>query len=431
GPLAKAGVKIFGTSVADIDRAEDREKFDELLGQLAIPRPQGETITDAAMAPAAAARIGYPVVVRPSYVLGGRAMEIVYNEAELNDYMVRAVKASPEHPVLVDRYMQGTEVEVDAIVDGNDFLIPGIMEHIERAGVHSGDSIAVYPPQTLSQKVIDTIVDYTGRLSRGLKVKGLINIQYVIVDEEVYVIEVNPRSSRTIPFLSKITDVPMVDVATRIALGETLQEMGYTPGLMPAKGYVAVKVPVFSFAKMQQVDISLGPEMKSTGEVMGIDYQYSRALYKGIVGAGMNVPQEGTVLITVADKDKLEAGEIAKEFAKMGYDLIATSGTAEYLKALGLKVGMVPKLHEQQPEIIEMIKAGKINMVVNTLTKGRDFESDGFKIRRAAVEHSILCLTSMDTANAVFDVLSIIRQRKFLYVLALQDYVGGGETIRD
>lgn len=431
GPLAKAGVKIFGTSVADIDRAEDREKFDELLGQLDIPRPQGETITDAAMAPAAAARIGYPVVVRPSYVLGGRAMEIVYNEAELNDYMVRAVKASPEHPVLVDRYMQGTEVEVDAIADGNDFLIPGIMEHIERAGVHSGDSIAVYPPQTLSQKVIDTIVDYTGRLSRGLKVKGLINIQYVIVDEEVYVIEVNPRSSRTIPFLSKITDVPMVDVATRIALGETLQEMGYTPGLMPVQGYVAVKVPVFSFAKMQQVDISLGPEMKSTGEVMGIDYQYSRALYKGIIGAGMNVPQEGTVLITVADKDKHEAGEIAKEFAKMGYDLIATSGTAEYLKSLGLKVGMVPKLHEQQPEIIEMIKAGKINMVVNTLTKGRDFESDGFKIRRAAVEHSILCLTSMDTANAVFDVLSIIRQRKFLYVLALQDYVGGGETIRD
>jgi len=431
GPLAKAGVKIFGTSVADIDRAEDREKFDELLGQLDIPRPQGETITDAAMAPTAAARIGYPVVVRPSYVLGGRAMEIVYNEAELNDYMVRAVKASPEHPVLVDRYMQGTEVEVDAIADGNDFLIPGIMEHIERAGVHSGDSIAVYPPQTLSQKVIDTIVDYTGRLSRGLKVKGLINIQYVIVDEEVYVIEVNPRSSRTIPFLSKITDVPMVDVATRIALGETLQEMGYTPGLMPVQGYVAVKVPVFSFAKMQQVDISLGPEMKSTGEVMGIDYQYSRALYKGIIGAGMNVPQEGTVLITVADKDKHEAGEIAKEFAKMGYDLIATSGTAEYLKSLGLKVGMVPKLHEQQPEIIEMIKAGKINMVVNTLTKGRDFESDGFKIRRAAVEHSILCLTSMDTANAVFDVLSIIRQRKFLYVLALQDYVGGGETIRD
>lgn len=430
GPLAKAGVKIFGTSVEDIDRAEDREKFDELLEQLHIPRPQGETITDARLAPQAAARIGYPVVVRPSYVLGGRAMEIVYNEAELKDYMERAVKASPEHPVLVDRYMQGTEVEVDAIADGDDFLIPGIMEHIERAGVHSGDSIAVYPPQTLSDKVKATIVDYTGRLARGLKVKGLINIQYVIVDEEVYVIEVNPRSSRTIPFLSKITAVPMVDVATRVAIGETLKGMGYTPGLMPERPYVAVKVPVFSFAKMQHVDISLGPEMKSTGEVMGIDYQYSRALYKGIVGAGMNVPQAGTILVTVADKDKPEAGEIAKEFARLGYELVATSGTAKYLRSLGLQVGTVPKLHEQQPEIIEMIKAGKINMVINTLTKGRDFDSDGFKIRRAAVEHAILCLTSMDTANAVFDVLSIIRERKFLYVLALQDYVGGGETAR-
>ncbi|SMC74379.1 carbamoyl-phosphate synthase large subunit [Sporomusa malonica] len=431
GPLVRAGVKVFGTSVEGIDRAEDREKFEELLGQLNIPRPKGETVTDAAMAPAAAARIGYPVVVRPSYVLGGRAMEIVYNEAELKDYMVRAVKASPEHPVLVDRYMQGTEVEVDAIADGDDFLIPGIMEHIERAGVHSGDSIAVYPPQTLSQNVIDTIVDYTGRLAKGLQVKGLINIQYVIVDDEVYVIEVNPRSSRTIPFLSKITDVPMVDVATRIALGDTLKGMGYVPGLMPAREYIAVKVPVFSFAKMQQVDISLGPEMKSTGEVMGIDYQYARALYKGILGAGMNVPQEGTVLITVADKDKPEAGEIAREFAKIGYELIATSGTAEYLRSLGLRVSTVPKLHEQQPQIIEMIKAGKINMVINTLTKGRDFESDGFKIRRAAVEHSLLCLTSMDTATAVLDVLSIIRQRKFLYVLALQDYVGGGERVRE
>jgi carbamoyl-phosphate synthase large subunit len=430
GPLEKAGVKIFGTSVEGIDRAEDRERFEALLEELNIPRPQGATVTAAAQAPAAAARIGYPVVVRPSYVLGGRAMEIVYNETELKDYMVRAVKASPEHPVLIDRYMQGTEVEVDAIADGEDFLIPGIMEHIERAGVHSGDSIAVYPPQTLSPKVIDTIIDYTGRLSKGLKVKGLINIQYVIVDEEVYVIEVNPRSSRTIPFLSKITDIPMVNVATRIALGETLKGLGYTPGLLPLRDYIAVKVPVFSFAKMQHVDISLGPEMKSTGEVMGIDYQYSRALYKGIVGAGMNIPQEGTVLVTVADKDKPEAAEIAKEFVQMGYELIATSGTAKYLRSQGLTVGEVPKLHEQQPEIIEMIKAGKINMVINTLTKGRDFESDGFKIRRAAVEHSLLCLTSMDTASAVLDVLSIMRQGKFLYVLALQDYVGGGETTR-
>ncbi len=428
GPLAEAGVRVFGTGVEDIDRAEDREKFDELLEQLNIPRPLGVTVTDASQAVEAAAGVGYPVVVRPSYVLGGRAMEIVYNKDELINYMERAVKASPEHPVLVDRYMQGTEVEVDAIADGVDVLIPGIMEHVERAGVHSGDSIAVYPPQTLSPKVIDTIVDYTGRLARSLKVKGLINIQYVVVDEEVYVLEVNPRSSRTIPFLSKVTDIPMVNVATRVAMGQSLSSLGYCSGLLPAKPYVAVKVPVFSFAKMLQVDISLGPEMKSTGEVMGIDYEYSRALYKGIIGAGMNVPQNGSILFTAADKDKTEAGEIAAEFAKMGYELIATSGTAEYLRSIGLNVAMVPKIHEQQPQIIELIKAGKINMVINTLTKGRDAESDGFKIRRATVEHSLPCLTSMDTAWAVLDILNIMRQGRFIYVLALQDYVAGGET---
>lgn len=426
-PMARAGVKIFGTGVEDIDRAEDREKFEELLEELNIPRPKGAAVTSEQAAIQAAASIGYPVVVRPSYVLGGRAMEIVYNETELADYMERAVKASPEHPVLVDSYMQGKEVEVDAIADGEDVFIPGIMEHVERAGVHSGDSIAVYPAQTLSAGVIDTIVDYTVRLARGLKIKGVINIQYVVVDEKVYVLEVNPRSSRTIPFLSKVTDVPMVNIATKAAMGEKLKNMGYSGGLLPAKPYKAVKVPVFSFAKMQQVDITLGPEMKSTGEVMGIDYEYARALYKGIVGAGMNVPEKGTVLFTVADKDKSEAGEIARKFAQMGYDLIATQGTADYLRSLGLEVSTVPKLHEQQPHIIEMIKAGKINMVVNTITKGRDAASDGFKIRRATVEHSILCLTSMDTAWAVLDVLDIIHQGKFRYVLALQDYVSGGE----
>lgn len=429
GPLSKAGVKVFGTSVENIDKAEDREKFDALLEEIGIPRPQGATVTNGVDAVIEATKIGYPVVVRPSYVLGGRAMEIVYSEAELKDYMTRAVKASPEHPVLVDRYMQGTEVEVDAISDGKDVLIPGIMEHVERAGVHSGDSIAVYPTQTLSANVIDTIVDYTKRLAIGLNVKGLLNIQYVVVDDVVYVIEVNPRSSRTIPFLSKVTNVPMVNVATRIALGETLKSLGYKPGLMPPKPYIAVKAPVFSFAKMLQVDISLGPEMKSTGEVMGTDYHYARALYKALTAAGMNVPSQGTVLFTVANKDKTEAGELAKGFADLGYSLVATAGTAQYLQSLGLSVDTVQKVHEHKADIIQMIKTGKINMVINTLTHGKEPERDGFKIRRATVEHAIPCLTSMDTAKEVLHVLNFMRERRLVYALALQDYVGGGDNL--
>ena len=429
GPLAKAGVKILGTSVDSIDRAEDRERFDELLEQNNIPRPRGSTVTNGVDAVIEANKIGYPVVVRPSYVLGGRAMEIVYTEDELKDYMTRAVKASPEHPVLVDRYMQGTEVEVDAISDGKDVFIPGIMEHVERAGVHSGDSIAVYPTKTLSPAIINTIVDYTTRLAIGLKVKGLINIQYVVVDNNVYVIEVNPRSSRTIPFLSKVTDVPMVNVATRVAMGESLSSLGYESGLLPAKPYTAVKAPVFSFSKMQQVDISLGPEMKSTGEVMGIDYHYARALYKAITGAGMNVPEYGTVLFTVADKDKEEGGELAKSLADLGYHLVATSGTAKHLQSLGLSVTLVDKVHEHKPDIIQMIKTGKINMVINTLTHGKEPERDGYKIRRATVEHAIPCFTSMDTAKAVLEVLTFMRERRLSYVLAIQDYVGGGDDL--
>ena len=309
--LQKAGVKVFGTSVDDIDRAEDRERFDEVLTQTQIPRPQGISVTNLEDAISGAERIGYPVMVRPSYVLGGRAMEIVYNEAELRDYMSRAVKVTPDHPVLVDRYMQGTEVEVDAISDGMDVLIPGIMEHVERAGVHSGDSIAVYPPRTLSSKVLYTIIDYTKRLAVALHVKGLLNIQFVVVNDEVFIIEVNPRSSRTVPFLSKVTDVKMVNLATRIALGASLKEVSERTGLVPPKPYVAVKAPVFSFAKMTDVDIALGPEMKSTGEVMGIDYHYARALYKAIVGSGINVPTKGCVLFTVADKDKEEGRDEA------------------------------------------------------------------------------------------------------------------------
>ena len=427
--LQAAGVKIFGTSVNDIDRAEDRERFDEVLTQAQIPRPKGISVTNLEEAISGAADIGYPVMVRPSYVLGGRAMEIVYNETELRDYMSRAVKVTPDHPVLVDRYMQGTEVEVDGISDGTDVVIPGIMEHVERAGVHSGDSIAVYPPQTLSSKVIYTIIDYTKRLATGLHVKGLLNIQYVVVNDEVYVIEVNPRSSRTVPFLSKITDVQMVDVATQVALGKTLKELGFKSGLVPPRPYVAVKAPVFSFAKMQDVDIALGPEMKSTGEVMGIDYHYARALYKAIIGSGTNISTDGCILFTVADKDKDEMKQLAKAFSELGFHLVATEGTAKAIRSLGIDAEIVGKVHERSSDIIQMIKNGKINMVINTLTQGKHVAKDGFRIRRATVEHGIACLTSLDTAWEVMRVLSFMRERRLVYSLALQDYVGGGDDL--
>ena len=427
--LKKASIKVFGTSVDDIDRAEDRERFDEVLTETKIPRPQGISVTNLQEAVNGAARIGYPVMVRPSYVLGGRAMEIVYNESELRDYMGRAVKVTPDHPVLVDRYMQGTEVEVDGISDGKDVIIPGIMEHIERAGVHSGDSIAVYPPQTLPSKVIYTIIDYTRRLVTALHVKGLLNIQFVVVDGEVYIIEVNPRSSRTVPFLSKVTDVDMVELATRIAVGATLSELGYHSGLIPPKSYVAVKAPVFSFAKMTDVDIALGPEMKSTGEVMGIDYNYSRALYKAIIGSGIQVPVKGCILFTVADKDKEEMKTLVKAFADLGFEIAATEGTANAIESIGIKASLVGKVHERSADIIERIKKGSINMVINTLTQGKHSAKDGFKIRRATVEHGIACLTSLDTAWEVLRVLSFMRESRLVYSLAIQDYVGGGDDL--
>lgn len=427
--LQKAGVKILGTSVDDIDRAEDRERFDELLEKTHILRPRGESVTTVEAAVKAANDITYPCVIRPSYVLGGRAMEIVYNEDELRDYMARAVKVSPQHPVLIDHYMEGKEVEVDAICDGKDVVIPGIMEHIERAGIHSGDSIAVYPPQTLSARVIYTIVDYTKRLALGLNVKGLMNVQYIILNEHVYVIEVNPRSSRTVPFLSKVTDIKMVNIATRIALGHTLKELNYHSGMITPKPYVALKAPVFSFSKMQDVDISLGPEMKSTGEVMGIDYHYSRALYKAITGAGMNIPTKGTILFTVADRDKEEMQQLAKAFSELGFNIVATEGTAQTIKKLGIAVDVVGKVHESKGDILEMIKESKINMVINTLTPGKKSFNDGFKIRRSTVEHGIACLTALDTAWQVLRVLDFMRERRLVYTLALQDYVGGGDDL--
>ena len=427
--LHEAGVKVFGTSVDDIDRAEDRERFDEVLTEIGIPRPKGISVTNLDEAIKGASEIGYPVMVRPSYVLGGRAMEIVYTENELRDYMSRAVKVTPDHPVLVDRYVQGTEVEVDAIADGVDVVIPGIMEHVERAGVHSGDSIAVYPPQTLTSKIIYIITDYTKRLALALKVKGLLNIQYVVADGVVYVIEVNPRSSRTVPFLSKVTNIKMVNVATQAALGKSLKQQGFYTGLVEPKAYVAVKAPVFSFAKMQDVDISLGPEMKSTGEVMGIDYHYARALYKAITGAGMNIPIEGCILFTVADKDKEEVKQLAKAFYDLGFKIAATEGTAKALQKIGIDAEIVGKVHQRSVDIIQRIKSSKIHLVVNTQAPGKHIMRDGFRIRRATVEHGIPCLTSLDTAWEVLRMLTFMRDRRLVYSLAIQDYVGGGDAL--
>ncbi len=426
GPLDQCGIKILGSSVDSIDSAEDRERFDALLTKVNIPRPKGHTVYDIEGALKAAKDVGYPVMVRPSYVLGGRAMEIVYSDDELRYYMTNAVKASKEHPVLVDHYLMGTEVEVDAICDGVDVLIPGIMEHIERAGVHSGDSIAVYPPRSLSEQVIKTIIDYTNKLALGLEVHGMINIQFIVRDNQVYVIEVNPRSSRTVPFLSKVTGIAMVNVATKAAMGVSIREQGLKPGLGFFPDYYAVKAPVFSFNKMSDVDITLGPEMKSTGEVMCIDYQYSRALYKACIAAGLNIPNEGAILITVADMDKPEAAEIAAGFADLGYEIIATGGTANYLKEKGINVNVATKLSEGSPNILDDIKHGRIAMVINTLTHGRDVARDGFQIRRATVEHAIPCLTSIDTARELQHVMSAMRRRRMVSIIALQDLAWEG-----
>ena len=403
--LEARGVNIIGTSLEDIDRAESRDKFEAALREIGIPQPLGKTAMSVERAVEIATEIGYPVLVRPSYVLGGRAMEIVYSEEELLHYMEHAVKASPEHPVLIDRYLTGTEIEVDAICDGENVLIPGIMEHIERAGVHSGDSIAVYPPQNLSSSMIDTIADYTTRLALGLNIKGLLNIQFVISEGQVYVIEVNPRSSRTVPFLSKITNIPMANVATKAILGQSIPEQGYPTGLATAPKGVYVKVPVFSFAKLRRVDITLGPEMKSTGEVMGKDQTVEKALYKGLVASGMEIKEYGSVLMTVSDKDKEEMVGLAKRFKNIGYHILATAGTAEALQEAGIEVEVVNKIGSEGPDLLDVIQNGDAQLVINTLTKGKQPERDGFRIRRESVENGIPCLTSIDTADATLRVI--------------------------
>ncbi|SDW04368.1 carbamoyl-phosphate synthase large subunit [Marininema mesophilum] len=406
--LREAGIPILGTSLDEIDRAEDREKFERLLGDVGIPQPPGKGVTSVEEALEVVRELGFPVLVRPSYVIGGRAMEIVYSEKELLNYMAAAVKVNPNHPVLIDRYLQGKEIEVDAISDGETVMVPGIMEHIERAGVHSGDSIAVYPPRSITQKQKERLVEMTTQLARALKTKGLINIQFVLHEEEIYVLEVNPRASRTVPFLSKVTGVPMARVATRIMLGHNLLAQGYSGGLWPEGEDVAVKVPVFSFAKLRRVDVTLGPEMKSTGEVMGRDRDYARAVYKGLLAAGVSLPRFGTIIATISDKDKEEAMVLMHRFHQLGYQIVATSGTADMLTEAGLPVTRVNKLKDGSPHILDWIREGKADLVVNTWTRGKTPERDGFRIRREAVEHGIACLTSLDTVEALLTTLASI-----------------------
>ncbi|MCF6137040.1 carbamoyl-phosphate synthase large subunit [Pseudalkalibacillus berkeleyi] len=403
--LSARGVKILGTSLEDMDRAEDRDKFEQTLHTLGIPQPPGKTATSVEGAIKIANEIGYPVLVRPSYVLGGRAMEIVYQEQELLQYMKNAVKINPEHPVLIDQYLFGKEIEVDAISDGETVYIPGIMEHIERAGVHSGDSIAVYPPQSITEHMKNQIIDCTTKLAKGLKIVGLLNIQYVICKDELYVLEVNPRSSRTVPFLSKITGVPMANIATKVILGEGLKNLGYDSGYHPEPQDVFVKVPVFSFAKLRRVDITLGPEMKSTGEVMGRDRTLEKALYKGLIASGMKIPTFGSVLFTIADKDKEEGLTLVQRFYDIGYQILATEGTAKFIAENNIPVTVVNKIQEGSPSLLDRIQQGEVQFVVNTLTKGKQPARDGFRIRREAVENGAVCLTSFDTVKALLNVI--------------------------
>ncbi len=406
--LTELGVRILGTQAADIDAAEDRELFDELLERCGIPRPKGETVFTVEEALKAANELGYPVLLRPSYVLGGQNMIIAHCDSDVNEYMKIITATELENPVLIDKYMMGTEVEVDAICDGEDYLIPGIMEHIERAGVHSGDSISIYPCHTLSEHIKRVIIDYTQKLAKALHVIGLVNIQYVVYNHEVYVIEVNPRSSRTVPYISKVTGVPMVDLATKIILGAKLKDMGYKSGLYPVGDYVAVKVPVFSFEKLHDVDNQLGPEMKSTGECLGIAKTFSEALLKGLIAAGYKMYDKGGVLISVKDGDKNDVIEIASRFEELGFKIYATSGTASILNRNMIAANHVYRIHEaKEPNVITLLESGEINYVISTSETGRKPSLDSVRMRRKAVERSIACLTSIDTANALLDCLEM------------------------
>ena len=399
--LMKMGVPILGTKAEDVDAAEDRELFDEILEKTDIPRAAGDTVYTAQEAKVAANRIGYPVLVRPSYVLGGQGMHIAFNDDEIVEFIDTINQIAQDHPILIDKYLMGKEIEVDAVCDGTDILIPGIMEHIERTGVHSGDSISVYPAPTISNHVKETIVEYTKRLARALHVVGLINIQFIEMNEEVYVIEVNPRSSRTVPYISKVTGIPIVDLATKVILGETIKGMGYKPGLAPEADYIAIKMPVFSFEKLRGAEISLGPEMKSTGECLGIAKNFNEALYKAFIGAGIQLPKYKRMIMTVKDSDKEESVGVAKRFEALGYTIYATRSTAKYLQDHGVNARRVNKISQESPNVMDLILGHKIDLVIDTPTQGRDKSRDGFLIRRNAIETGVHCLTSMDTANAL------------------------------
>ncbi len=400
--LMKMGVKIFGTKAEDVDAAEDRELFDKILEETKIPRAAGGTVFTAEEAKEVANRLGYPVLVRPSYVLGGQGMKIAYSDEEIEEFIGIINRIAQDHPILVDKYLQGKEIEVDAVCDGTDILIPGIMEHIERTGVHSGDSISVYPAHTITDEVKKTLVDYTRRLAQALHVVGLINIQFIVMDGEVYVIEVNPRSSRTVPYISKVTGIPIVDVATRVIIGNTLKGMGYPTGLAPEADYIAIKMPVFSFEKLRGAEISLGPEMKSTGECLGIAKNFDEALYKAFLGAGVTLPKYKQMIMTVKDADKEEAVGVAKRFADLGYKIYATRSTAKYLKEHGVDALRVNKITQESPNVMDLILGHKIDLVIDTPTQGNgDKTRDGFLIRRNAIETGVYCITAMDTANAL------------------------------
>ena len=399
--LIKMGVKILGTSAENVDAAEDRELFDGILEECHIPRPKGHTVYTAEEAKKAANELGYPVLVRPSYVLGGQGMQIAINDEDVEEYIGIINRIAQEHPILVDKYLQGKEIEVDAVCDGEDILIPGIMEHIERAGIHSGDSISVYPARTISETAKKTIEEYTRRLAKSLHVLGMINIQFIVCGEEVYVIEVNPRSSRTVPYISKVTGIPIVPLAAKVILGHKLKDLGYTPGLQPEAKYYAVKMPVFSFEKIRGADISLGPEMKSTGECLGISESFNEALYKAFLGAGINLPKHKNMIITVRDEDKQDIIPIAKRFSDLGYKIYATRSTAKVLNENGVKAVRTNKIEQPSPNLMDLILGHKIDLVIDTPSQGVDKAKDGFIIRRNAIETGVNVLTALDTAEAL------------------------------
>lgn len=414
--LMKMGVPILGTSAENVDAAEDRELFDQILEECCIPRPAGGTVYTAEEAKKVANELGYPVLVRPSYVLGGQGMQIAISDKDVEEFMEIINRIAQEHPILVDKYLVGKEIEVDAVCDGEDILIPGIMEHIERAGVHSGDSISVYPAQTISGKTKRVIEDYTRKLAKSLHVIGLINIQFIVCGEEVYVIEVNPRSSRTVPYISKVTGIPIVELATKVIIGNTIKGLGYQPGLQPEADYIAIKMPVFSFEKLRGADISLGPEMKSTGECLGIAKTFEEALYKAFLGAGVNLPKHKQMIITVRDADKLEAVGVAKRFEALGYRIYATRSTAKVLNENGVNAMKVNKINQDSPNLMDLILGHKIDLVIDTPTNGRDKSRDGFLIRRNAIETGVNCLTSLDTANALVTSLETAKKQNLTLI---------------